>query len=307
MKAVLFCNYEQSLVNEKIRPKLAKFGVEVLRVVNVDRSGPVDTSRADILIYLVDLMSVGQKKKIKSIARNNKKRLISLQLQGTDWGKAFGDLSEEAAQGESQSAVNATAIALTSPSYLRAVPDAPPSEEELDMEEDVEEDDDPPPVSLPQDLALLSEFGEENQRLEREVRRLQTIVQTQDKRLFDATSAMGRFDELCEKLRQLQEEKDTAEKRLEDAAISIAKAQKEVDVVHATQRDLDTVRAQNKNQEEELARLRLSRPLAPPSSPLKKTQDFLAVRDAFKSLMRAGAMTKDEVLEKLMTWELKDS
>jgi len=301
MKAILFCNYELALINEKIKPKLDKFGVEILRVVNIDRSGPVDVSRADAVIFMVDLMSEGQRKKIKNIARNGNKRLISLQLQGTDWGRAFAYLAQEATQ-QAVGAVSSPAW-VSPPSHLRAVPPAPISEEEV-----VEE---AAPVSLPEDRALIDEFGAENQKLEEDIRGLRETVQALEERLVDTLSDASDMEILQKKtemdLLGVRDGKDAAEAKLKEWQQHVAVAQKEAEATLAVRQELETLKQQNKNQEEELLRLRLNKPLGPPSiMPLKKTQDFLAVRDALKSLWAAGAMDKDEVLEKIMNWKPKD-
>jgi len=315
MKAILFCNYGTSIVEGKIKPKLSKFGVELLRTVNVDKSGYVDVSRADAVIFMTDLMSEGQRKKIKTIARNGNKRLISLQLQGTDWSKALGQAAPEV--GEVSRAV-ADGMRVTPPSHLRSVPPAPVSDKALEEEREKVS------MSLPEDRALLNEFEAENQRLEEEARMLRRELQALEERLADELSRtpdtasvhLAHADQISElnehiegleqELIQLRHDKRVSEEKLAMREKQASLPAREVGAAHALRRELETLRTQNRNQEEELVRLRAGKPITPPSAPLKTTQDFLAVRDAFKSLWRAGAMTGEEILEKLMAWGPKD-
>lgn len=77
----------------------------------------------------------------------------------------------------------------------------------------------------------------------------------------------------------------------------------------AANKELNTLKAKHKNLEEEVARLKVQKPLplSPPSvRATKKTEDFVEVRNAFKQLWRVGAMDGKEILEKLMNWEPKE-
>jgi len=316
-KAVLFSNYEATLIDQKIRPKLVEHGVEILRQIHVDKTNvSVDVSKMDLVLFMPGLMSKGQKDKVKNIARYSRKRLIEVQLHGNDWGKVLSHLAPAPASISEEPSPH---------SHLRAVPTPPPSEEKL-----VTEKVDPEPT---EEERLLEEYGAENTRLEAEVKALRAKAAHLEEQLgkVDLTSVHDGYTNrlkdynaeiarLLKEVEKAKEEHGTAvsclRKCREQLAIdakAIEMAKKEVENVHELQDVLKNVSEElasqqelGRNQAAELARLRSQRPLSPPSASLKKTQDFVAVRDAIKSLWRAGVLNEKEVVEKLMSWDPKE-
>ena len=76
--AILFSNYPQDHSEKKIKPRLAEAGIETVRVVNVDKTPNCDVRKVDYVIAVVKLMSDGQRKRVKAIAKSAGKRFIAI-------------------------------------------------------------------------------------------------------------------------------------------------------------------------------------------------------------------------------------
>jgi hypothetical protein len=163
VRAVLFSNFPKEVFNNTLKPKFDQYGVEIVKVANIDRSPNVDISEADIVIAMVELMSGGQRTKIKELARRNNKRFIGLSRKGADWAKEFSSV-------EAASRRAAPGAAVTPPSKAWTpvvVPPPPPSEPVPETESE-------PQLPEPSELAeMLSLFEQENERLEERIKELE--------------------------------------------------------------------------------------------------------------------------------------
>jgi hypothetical protein len=104
-------------------------------------------------------------------------------------------------------------------------------------------------------------------------------------------------------LAELKRQYDTKE-------LFIRSAQSEVEKARTSEKELKELRHANKNLQNEVERLRrepkpASMPGAVATVTVKDTENFIKVRDAFKSVWKTGAMDGLEILQKLMEWEPK--
>ena len=166
MKAILFSNFPKEVFNNTLKPKFDQYGVEIVKVANIDRSPNVELGEVDVVVAMVELMSGGQRAKVKELARKNGKRFLGLSRKGADWAKEFATI-----EGASKRA--APGAAVSPPQSTRAwtpvvVPSPPPSEPEPESEESV------PQLAEPTELAdMLNMFEQENERLEERIRELE--------------------------------------------------------------------------------------------------------------------------------------
>lgn len=91
MKVVVYSNFPEALVAKDVTPKLERFGVEVISVINVDKGKVSDFTNADALCAMVEKMSAGQRDKVKSVAKAAGKPFYPLTRSSSDWVKFFGE------------------------------------------------------------------------------------------------------------------------------------------------------------------------------------------------------------------------
>jgi len=143
-------------------------------------------------------------------------------------------------------------------------------------------------------------FGSAEQRLERMERRLQESKASHDQEMEKIQSDLI---DAQTSLANLKREYDTKE-------LFIRSAQSEVEKARTADKELKDLRHANKNLQNEVERLRrepkpASMAGAVATITVKDTENFIKVRDAFKSVWKTGAMDGLEILQKLMEWEPK--
>jgi len=84
-RAIVFSNFPQQLFENSFRPKLEAAGIDIQRIVNVDRSSGVDLSTADAVIAFVELMSNIQRDMLKSKTKLAGRRFIALTRKASEW------------------------------------------------------------------------------------------------------------------------------------------------------------------------------------------------------------------------------
>lgn len=155
-KAVLFSNFPKDVYVNTLKPKFEQHGIDVLKVINIDRSPNPSVSDADIVIAMVELMSSGQRQKVKEVARKYGKRFVGLHRKGVDWHRDLFSATEPVTgplpKQDVLLALRTGGLSLVPP----ITPEAPSSEPE-------------PPEPTTEDLQeLLKMFEEENEKLEDE-------------------------------------------------------------------------------------------------------------------------------------------
>lgn len=163
VKAILFSNFPKDVFNNTLKPKFDQYGVEIVKVANIDRSPNVDLADADVVIAMVELMSGGQRTKIKELARRNNRRFIGLSRKGADWAKEFASIEPAGRR-----AAPDAAVAPPSKSWTPVVvPPPPPSDPAPETESE-------PQLLEPSELTeMLSLFEQENERLEERIKELE--------------------------------------------------------------------------------------------------------------------------------------
>lgn len=93
MKIVMFSNFPPSFNEQTLGTKLAKYNVDILRTVNMDRNTTTPTLHdCDAVVAMVELLSNMQRNKVKDYAkRANKKYVPLLRKEDEHWVKAFGE------------------------------------------------------------------------------------------------------------------------------------------------------------------------------------------------------------------------
>lgn len=89
-RVIVFSNFPVRYYEKNLLPRLQEAGADVLRVVNFDRSRNPDVSDADALVAFVEVMSSGQRTRIKDLAQKNGLRFAALARRGFQtWGAHF--------------------------------------------------------------------------------------------------------------------------------------------------------------------------------------------------------------------------
>jgi len=102
MRAIVFSNFPKDTFENSLRPKFEALGIEVGKLVKPDRAdGFADIRDFDFVVAMVELMSTGQKEKIKQLAKRSGKKYVPLNRQGATWRRDFGLEEEEMANTKS--------------------------------------------------------------------------------------------------------------------------------------------------------------------------------------------------------------
>ena len=331
MRALLFSNFPPSINEDILRPKLEQHGVHVVRVINYDKSPNVSVEEIDLIIAMVEVMSVGQREKLKELARQNGKKFIALSRKVAAWNRQLGNSVTPQLEGQRMVANGSShapqsqrfgSMASVFPPQLRSVPPAnqeaeitPPSDEEVELLKLFEEENAKLEAQKDELIERLKKSEEENRafRSGNEKLRMERDQGIQQIRKANAEAEkvqveVKRVINLCELL----------ESKLADVPDDDANSRREVEAYkkgHAElSKELEAAKELAKKQTQELYTLREEnkalRTLPPPSSTrattVKATEDFTKVRDAFKILWRTGAMKGDDILKTLMDWEPKE-
>lgn len=84
-RVIVYSNYPEQYFEKNIKSKLQAAGVDVQRVVNVDRSSSADLTAVDAVIAFVELMSSMQREAIKAKAKMAGRRFIGLTRTASSW------------------------------------------------------------------------------------------------------------------------------------------------------------------------------------------------------------------------------
>lgn len=91
-RVIVYSNFPKQHFEKTIQPKLQAAGVDVHRVINVDRSESVDFSSADAIIAFVELMSSMQRDSIKAKAKMAGRRFFGFTRQASTWPAALSTI-----------------------------------------------------------------------------------------------------------------------------------------------------------------------------------------------------------------------
>lgn len=92
-KAIVFSNFPIQYFEKNLQPRLQTAGLEILRVINFDRSKDPEVGAADVLVAFIEVMSQGQRTRIKDLAKKAGKRFVALQRRGgSEWGSLFASV-----------------------------------------------------------------------------------------------------------------------------------------------------------------------------------------------------------------------
>ena len=320
MKAIMFSNYPTPINEENVK-KLAKLGVEVVRVLVTDRGIAdliIDESVTHLLV-MQDIANVGQKAKVKDLARNTGRKYVGLSRQSSSWTRDLGlntlqsigllPVAQRVAVGARENFSVRDTVPPSKPppppssqhappgAFPRVVPALPPAKFFTG----------PFPGSVPavgeeetstnkQELSReeLNDFVDE---LSREVNQYKEVAGI-------ARQAAERLErekkELEEKLRKTQMElrdaegllDESSEKRdkLEDALIE---ADNKVIAARDRQEELDQANNRIVQLEKELTAKKTKVIVAAPK------ESIWEAINAFKTLVKRGMMTADEAFDKL--------
>ncbi len=166
MKAVLFSNFPKDVFEHTFKPKFDLHNVEILEVLRTDRTSTVDLSQADVVIAMVELMSAGQRERIKGYAKKQNCQFLALSRKGAGWGKDFERIMKRT------EAPSSVVLRTPEPKPLALVPPPPPSEPAPPSVPAVDFD----TLTAPQLRAELDMFEKENVRLEETQDRLEKKI-----------------------------------------------------------------------------------------------------------------------------------
>lgn len=217
MKAILFSNFPQEVFTNTLKPKFDQAGVEIVRVANIDRSSNIEPGEADVVVAMVELMSSGQKERVKSLAKKHDKKFVSLSRKGP-----WDQFAKIQATLDKKGPILPPAPSAPPPSKTWTpviVPPPPPSEPVVEEEES--------PTSLqpsidPEEIGeLLSMFEQENERLEEQLKIVQDRYNEKD---YEAQGLRNNLDKVKSERDQQISELRKAKRKLEDlAATTVSK------------------------------------------------------------------------------------
>jgi len=86
LRAVVFSNFPGQLFEKSLRPRFERYGIDIVKVANLDKSKSTSVEGADIIVAMIELMSAGQRNAAKDLAKHTGKYFVGLPNKG-DWGK----------------------------------------------------------------------------------------------------------------------------------------------------------------------------------------------------------------------------
>lgn len=301
MKAILFSNFPKDVYENTLKPKFDLYGVDVLRVVRIDRTDNVDCSQADVLIAMVELMSNGQRDKVKTLARRYSKKYVALSRKGVVWEKTLADMTQQHREAEERrrappssrnvvnlnfDAVRTSRVQTLSPNQA-ALPreEAPPS---------VPCEPEPPEPTTEELQALLQMFEDENEKLEEQK--------------GDLIERLKKSDALASGLeRQLETTKTKVtarENRIVDLEKQLASAKSDDQYFNSLvgqndqlRKELDKTRDQFDKMTDQVHDLKIE--LAKAQRGTEKDSSIEQALEPFKQLWKLGFMTPEEILKKI--------
>lgn len=222
VRAILFSNFPKEVFNNTLKPKFDQYGVEIVKVANIDRSPNVDIGDVDIVIAMIELMSSGQRAKVKDLARKNNRRFIGLSRKGADWAREFASVETASKRAAPGTAVTPPA---KSPWTPVVVPPPPPSEPVPETESE-------PALPEPSELAeMLSLFEQENERLEERIKELEArdrsgVEQELIRRLAKADDELRMHKGSIERLQMARDQQVAEVRKLKDKILEAEAKQK---------------------------------------------------------------------------------
>lgn len=130
MKATVFSKFPPRYFEETIHPKLKEYGVDVLRVVNPDRTPSCDVSACEVVIALRDMMSHQDTANIRKLSRQYNKRYIALERKEASWQRELSALQQAPVSVRSPANDTARVPSLT---LVTAPPPSEPEAEEPEL------------------------------------------------------------------------------------------------------------------------------------------------------------------------------
>lgn len=239
MKALLFSNFPPSVFENTLKPKFEQCSVEITRVANIDRSTMIDPGDADVVIAMVELMSTGQRQKVKDLAKKHGKKFIALSRKGADWSREFAS-----AQASIEKKVPSVIEVLEPPPppkpkawtpVLIASPSPEPEPAPLTIRSEIDQD---------EVAEMLSLFEQENEKLEEQLKIVKdrsqekeyenhglraTLEKTKNER-DQQVSEVRKIKKKLEELTETTVSKDSYNKLAEQYAALTAKKNGEPDV-----------------------------------------------------------------------------
>lgn len=317
MRVVVFSSFPADILSNEIKPKLEKFGVEVLRVFQVDqwsRSSTQlqDLGSADALVAMVEKMSLSQKDKIKAVAKSTGLRFIPITRRSSDWVQFFGEPEQIAPSRMEARSTGALASVPTKQLQELIEAAAPPSSKP-----------DPRIAAFDNMLGLAKQANEVlTQQLEgtkrravaaeEEVRALrsgidkvkterdQLVVEVRRvKTAYDALEAQGKgiidtfMADATKGVQQATQECDALRKGHEALSLELTRSK---DVVQRQAQELFNLRQEN-------LKIRVNRGQRLDAPMPAAAKEFLRVREAFAVLWQSKAFKADDVLKQLLSWE----
>lgn len=289
MRAIVFSNFPKDVFENSLKPKFDQNGVEILKVVRIDRSSNIDVSKADVLISMVELMSVGQRNKIKALAKTTGKRYIGLLRGGSDWTKELAS-NETAVQALPRAINGPVLVPRPLQQAVRSIPTLVQPPEPPESEPETKEEDDEEAFTAMQEL--LDEASAHVQRLLEEKAELVKQLQAQSRIAITLNSEMTRVSKTLSDSKQQSEEltKESRTLREENKLLK--------DQVVKISSDLSAARAAYNLQVKETEAAK-----AKPTVTVGALDNLFKSIDAMKILCRQGLMTADEAFEKLANFK----
>jgi hypothetical protein len=227
VRAILFSNFPMDVFTTSLKPKFEEYGIDIVRVVSIDRTKKPNLSDCDVVLCMVELMSGGQRDKCKEAARSFSKKCIGLSRKGGTWDRELASVVSQFGLQRMSRQVLQTRETST---RLRVVPPAPESVPSTIVEEEQPEIPEP---TIEDIQKLLMMFEEENQKLEEQ--KCELI-----ERLKKSDALAGGLERQLERQRQ-EEEKSTEEFRREATAL-IERVSSVHVVIEAKDKELEQIR-----------------------------------------------------------------
>lgn len=276
MKIVMFSNFPPSFNADTLEPKMKKYGVEVVRTINIDRLGnnTPKLTDCDAVISLVEMMSGAQRDMVKEWAKRAGKKHFGIRRKEDEtWVLAFGTQEVKAAAAPPASR-GATALKVVEP-------EPPTLNDQIEAIADKNLH-----IVVPKELlepAPESKTTPASPSLEeqlQEMRDLIDIYEEENKRLVDLAAT--------------RLERSNADANL------LAKADREL---RAAKADVERGKKENEKlagQIEEQAKL-ITQLRARPTPRL--VNDINKAIESFRILRRMGMITNDDIVEKLFNFK----
>lgn len=281
MKAVLFSNFPKDVFDNTLKPKFDQHGVEILRLVKIDISPNVDVSKADVVIAMVELMSSGQREKVKKIAKTAGKRYIGLSRKGGDWARDLG----------LEPTTQTVARAIGSPA-LSLVPSPPPSSGS-------------PFVPMPPP-PMVGDREEEEQSDEQALEAAQELLDEAEQQIAQLTQ------EKAQAIAERESQKRAnvalaAEKGRSQKALAVVQEELDIakSVVPKMNQEIEQLNAQVRKLSEDLGTARREADAAKLKPSVHSLDNLFKSIEALKVLVRAGLMDPNEAFEKLANFKPK--